>query len=86
MGTLQSFDRMTFRYSYTTDSGHVVHCQVHGGAVNACLSYGHEVTEQEWEDAKAYALDQWNKARAAYLEEAQEQELADHIARNRNED
>jgi hypothetical protein len=86
MGTLQSFDRMTYRYSYTTDSGQVVKVHVQGGE---CSNYNYDpnkVTPLEVDAAEQYALEQWNNARAAYLEEAQEQELADRIARSRNED
>jgi hypothetical protein len=86
MGTLQSFDRMTYRYSYTTDSGQVVNIHVQGGEFTNYNFDGNKVTADEVDAAEQYAIEQWNKARAAYLEEAQEQELADRIARSRNED
>jgi hypothetical protein len=85
MGTLQSFDRMTYRYSYTTDSGQIIKCDVTGGVYRITHNVDSVLTEDEINDAKEYALEQWHKARAGYLEEAQEQELADRIARSRKE-
>jgi hypothetical protein len=86
MGTLQSFDRMTYRYSYTTDSGQVVNVHVQGGEFTNYNYHANKVTADEVDAAEQYALEQWQKGRAAYLEEAQEQELADRIARNRGEE
>ena len=77
---------MTYRYSYTTDSGQVVKVHVQGGEFNNYNYDPNKVTPLDVDAAEQYALEQWHKARAAYLEEAQEQELADRIARSRNED
>ena len=85
MGAADQFDRMTFRYKYTTDSGQVIKCDVTGGVYRITHNVDSVLTEDEINDAKEYALEQWHKARASYLEEAQEQELADRIARNKGE-
>jgi hypothetical protein len=80
------FDRMTFRYSYTTDSGKVINCQVKGECLTCVYSMDDELSEDDKLRAEVHAFTEWYKARAAYLEEAQEQELADRIARNRGEE
>ena len=85
METATRFDRMTFRYKYTTDSGEVLWYRVKGGEV-VKYEYPYTMAIDYIQAGEEYALEQWQKARAAYLEEAQEQELADRIARSRNED
>ena len=82
MGALQSFDRMTFVYKYIADEG-TLEVHVKGGEV---VNWSRDTHKVKTTDAVPWAIEQWNKARAAYLEEAQEQELADRIARSRNED
>ena len=85
METATRFDRMRFRYTYTADSGEVLSCEVQGGKIVVGIS-DDMVSQEDVESCFEYALEQWEKARAAYLEEAQEQELADRIARNRGEE
>lgn len=90
METATRFDRMTFTYTYDN----IVRVYVVGGEVVKDISIDAKAVEKAYEiedlqnlikDAKEWAIDQWHKARAAYLEEAQEQELADRIARNKGE-
>jgi len=85
MGTLQSFDRMTYAYVYHAEDGLKIHYTVKGGDVYLETA-SHNLSEEVVKDGADWAREQWHKARAAYLEEAQEQELADRIARSRGEE
>lgn len=74
------FEKQLIKYKYQGESG-LATAQVKDGEVLRADAY----SEEDLENAKKWALEQWAKDRKDFYEEAAEMELADRIARNKGE-